>query len=135
MRRTGFSNVLDMSTSPPFTLGIIGAGNVVSANHLPVLEAMPEVQISWITDKDNGRAARVAQAYGIADRDLAGGLDNFPKTDAVLMAIPFGVREPYYTALAQRGDAVYVEKPFARDCRRASQAVFLVRRLPTRVRL
>lgn len=103
-----------MSTSSPFTLGIIGAGNVVSGNHLPVLKAMPEVQIAWITDKDKGRANRVAKAYGVAGCEAEGGLENFPKTDAVLLAIPFGVREPYYAALAQREDAVYVEKPFAR---------------------
>jgi predicted dehydrogenase len=103
-----------MSTSNPFTLGIIGAGNVVSANHLPVLKAMSDVQVSWITDKDHRRANRVAQAYGITDRNLEGGFDDFPKTDAVLLAIPFGVREPYYSVLAERGDAVYVEKPFAR---------------------
>lgn len=102
-----------MSTSNPFTLGIIGAGNVVSANHLPVLKAMPDVQVSWITDKDTRRATRVAQAYGVTERDLAS-LDEFPRTDAVLLAIPFGVREPFYRALAERGDAVYVEKPFAR---------------------
>jgi predicted dehydrogenase len=100
--------------SHPFTLGIVGAGNVVSANHLPVLLSMSEVEVSWITDRDSSRARNVAQAYGITNCDLSQGFQNFPRPDAVLLAIPYGVRDPYYSVLAAWRSAVYVEKPFAR---------------------
>jgi predicted dehydrogenase len=39
---------------------------------------------------------------------------DLPQADVVLLAIPFGVREPFYEAFAKRGCGLYVEKPFAR---------------------
>lgn len=96
------------------TVGIVGAGNVVSSNHLPVLLAMNDIQVAWITDKDATRAHNVAEAYGIPDCNLSQGFAAFPKADAVLLAVPYGARAPYYSVLAGRGIAVYVEKPFAR---------------------
>src|SRR5258707_7391616 len=100
--------------SNPVTLGIIGAGHVVKANHLPVLKAMPQIAVSWITDKDLHRAQRIGKSYDVPVRDLSPGLRTFPKTDVVLLAIPFGVRAPYYDALSQLDAAIFVEKPLAR---------------------
>src|SRR5712664_438405 len=97
-----------------FTVGIVGAGHVVSANHLPALRARPNVKVSWITDKDLNRARDVGKSNDVPACDLSSCLRTFPKTDLVLLAIPFGVRAPYYNALSQMGAAVYVEKPFAR---------------------
>jgi predicted dehydrogenase len=100
--------------SHPVTLGIIGAGHVVKANHLPVLKAMPQIAVSWITDKDLARAQRIGKSYDVPVRDLSADLLSFPKTDVVLLAIPFGVRAPYYEALSQLPSAIFVEKPIAR---------------------
>jgi predicted dehydrogenase len=97
-----------------FTLGIVGAGHVVSANHLPALKAMPNVAVSWIADKDLNRARDLGKSYDVSACDLSSGLRTFPKTDLILLAIPFGVRAPYYNALSKMGAAIYVEKPFAR---------------------
>jgi len=97
-----------------FKVGIVGAGHQVSVNHLPELKAMPNIEVSWIADKDLNRARNVGKSYDVSVCDLSSGLRTFPKTDLVLLAIPFGVRAPYYGALSQMGAAVYVEKPFAR---------------------
>lgn len=101
-------------TSQTFRIGILGAGHVVKMNHMPALKAMPNVEVSWIADKDLNRARALGRSYGVSTCDLSRGLDTFPKTDIVLLAIPFGVRTPYYEALSQMGAAIFVEKPFAR---------------------
>jgi predicted dehydrogenase len=103
-----------MTSNNAFKVGILGAGNVVKRNHLPALMAMPNVEISWIADKNLNRAQEVAKSYHLSTCDLSSGLQTFPKTDIVLLAVPFGVREPYYDALSQMNAAIFVEKPFAR---------------------
>lgn len=100
-------------TSHLFKVGVVGAGHVVSANHLPALKAMPNVEVLWIADKDRNRASNVGKSYDVSVCDLSLGLRTFPKADLVLLAVPFGVRAPYYDALSEMGTAVYVEKPFA----------------------
>src|SRR5258706_7278732 len=97
-----------------FTLGIVGAGHVVSANHLPALKAMPNVAVSWIADKDLNRARDLGKSYDVSVCDVSSGLRTSTKTDLILLAMPFGVRAPYYNALSKMGAAIYVEKPFAR---------------------
>lgn len=105
---------LDKAADQVLTVGIIGAGHVVSANHLPVLMAMDNYRVSWIADKDERRSRQVAKSYGLTSYDLQNGIANCPETDAVLLAIPWGVRAPYYRILAERKTAIYVEKPLAR---------------------
>lgn len=46
-------------------VGIVGAGGVVTAFHLPVLRATPEITIRWICDQDLQRAETVAAGFGI----------------------------------------------------------------------
>lgn len=101
-------------TSQVFKIGILGAGNVVKRNHLPALKAMPNVEVSWIADKDFNRAREVSKSFNVSTCDLSAGLRTFPKTDIVLLAVPFGVRAPYYDALSEMDAAIFVEKPFAK---------------------
>lgn len=99
---------------PIVKVGIIGAGNVVTANHLPVLKAMGNVDVAWIADANRKRAEQVADAYGIPFCDVNKGIGSLPPSDATLLAIPYGARTNYYAALADRGGALYIEKPLAR---------------------
>lgn len=96
------------------TVGIIGVGNVVDKSHLPTLLALGEVSVSWVTDIDDSRATQVAQKYRVKKLRMPEKLEEIPITDIVLLAIPYGVREPYYKVLKKRGTAIYVEKPVAR---------------------
>jgi predicted dehydrogenase len=105
---------MSASTASNFTVGIVGAGNIVTNNHLPVLLALNDVHVAWVADKDASRARNVAAAYGIRSYDLAGGIGGMPPADCVLLAIPYGVREAYYSALSGGAAALFVEKPFAR---------------------
>lgn len=98
-----------------FLVGIVGAGDVVTTVHLPVLLAMEEVSVAWLADVNSSRANSVARAFGVNHCELPNNLTGLPYTDVVLLAIPYGVREPYYCALRERSSAVYVEKPFSRS--------------------
>ena len=95
------------------TLGIIGAGYIVSKVHLPVLLNLKEVEVKWITDLDKKKADSIASSYNISCIELQQDLTELPHTDIVLLAIPYGARKPYYEALKERSSALYVEKPFA----------------------
>jgi predicted dehydrogenase len=95
------------------TVGIVGAGDIVSKVHLPSLLATDGVDVAWVTDANAVRAKSMGAAFGVRSEPLPETLDQLPAADVTLLAIPFGVRDPYYQVLARRGTAVYVEKPFA----------------------
>lgn len=98
----------------PLTVGIIGAGQIVRDLHLPVLASMAGVTPRWIIDLDRSVARRTARAFGITEFDP--GIEGLPTADIYLLAIPYGTRQPYYTALRSRdAAALYVEKPLALD--------------------
>ena len=97
------------------TVGIIGAGDVVAKAHLPQLLALEEVSISWVTDIDAQRAKRVAKNYKVKWLPMPTQLEDLPYTDVVLLAIPYGAREPYFKVLSERNSAIYLEKPVARS--------------------
>lgn len=96
-----------------FTLGIVGAGEIVSKVHLPVLLNMKDISIKWITDIDKIKTRELALAYKIPYIELPSDLTQLPLSDIILLAIPYGSREPYYKAFRQRDSAIYVEKPFS----------------------
>lgn len=98
-----------------FRIGVIGAGQIVTDAHLPTLLAMPGTSIEWITDFNFERAKITGRAFGIRYFKAPQDLNGLPGSDIVLLAIPFGVREPYYEILRERSSAVYVEKPFANN--------------------
>ncbi len=95
------------------SLGIIGAGDIVSKNHLPVLSSLNEIHINWITDIDLQKSQSLADAYKIPVIELPEDLHKIPPTDIVLLAIPYGARKPYYNIFKGHNTSIYVEKPFA----------------------
>jgi predicted dehydrogenase len=103
------------TTNKILSVGIVGAGDVVVKNHLPILLALKEVSVAWVTDVDNKLAKSVAESYKIEWLPLPQKLDKLPVTDILLLAIPYGARAPYFKVLHERQTAIYVEKPFARS--------------------
>jgi predicted dehydrogenase len=97
------------------SIGIVGAGEIVTSVHLPVLKNLQGASVVWITDADRGKARSLAKCYQTPICELPDDLTQLPAADVVLLAIPFGAREPYYSALRERGCALYVEKPFSKN--------------------
>ena len=95
-------------------VGVIGAGWVAQSWHMPVLRAMPQVELNWICDIDRRKAERVARMFGVreAKQDVA----DCPDVDVALVAIPLGFREPLLATVFARKWHAFVEKPFAATC-------------------
>lgn len=103
------------NTERDVCLGIIGAGAVVRSLHMPVLRQIPGLRIEWIMDAAADRAAALAEDYGVpaATTDLS----KCGNADAVLLAIPVGVRDNAWKAILERGWDVLCEKPAAASLR------------------
>jgi len=96
------------------TIGIIGAGSIVFKSHLPLLTAQG-FEVRWVLDAVLTRAKTAAQAFKVpiflGEDDLA----SAPLADLVLVACPYGSRQPYFDVLRDQQCAIYIEKPVARS--------------------
>jgi predicted dehydrogenase len=95
------------------SVGIVGAGEIVSRIHLPVLTACEGIRIAYVADKNSEAARSVATSYRVAAVTVTDNLDQLPQTDVALLAVPVTARLPYYELFADRGTGVLAEKPLA----------------------
>src|ERR1035438_2890084 len=103
----------DSTAASVLSVGIVGAGEIVSRIHLPALSACEDIRIAYVADKDPEAAQSVAGSYKIAPIIVADDLERLPQTDVVLLAVPVTARLPYYDLFANRGTCVLAEKPLA----------------------
>jgi predicted dehydrogenase len=95
------------------SVGIVGAGEIVSRIHLPVLSACNGIRIAYVADKNPEVAQSVAGSYKVAPVTVTENLDKLPQADVVLLAVPVTARLPYYELFAKRSTCVLAEKPLA----------------------
>jgi predicted dehydrogenase len=98
------------------TIGIIGAGEIVFVAHLPFLKAMG-TKPEWIVDISEKAAGAASKSLGIPQALTPDQLEKAAPTDVVLVACPYGVRQPYYDFLKGKNSAIYIEKPIAKSIR------------------
>lgn len=103
-----------MVSTPPISVGIIGAGAIAATMHLPVLLAMPVCRIAWILDVAKGRARTLADNHGLSV-PTPQGIADAPPCDVALMALPTPPRGPYFEAFLPTMTAIFTEKPLASD--------------------
>ena len=93
-------------------IGIIGAGGISSAVHLPLLSCMDNIHIKYIADvRDPQDLAKIYKTESIVIKDI----HSLPDCDIALLAIPVGVREEYIHEFSKRKIPIFTEKPFAID--------------------
>jgi predicted dehydrogenase len=97
------------------SIGVVGCGAIGAKLHVPTLVEMQDTEILWVIDAEIEKAGRTARNYGIRCKGGPNAFPDMPRTDVVLLAIPYGARQPYYPILRDRGIAAYVEKPLARS--------------------
>lgn len=114
-RILGHSQPVNWLQDKKLTVGIVGVGDVVYKSHLPTLLAMDDVCVAWVTDRDHDRAKQAARSCRVNWLGLPEQLSVLPYTDIILLAIPYGARDPYYEVLQHRSSALFVEKPIARS--------------------
>ncbi len=105
-----------MTTGPAarrWKVGVVGAGSMSAENHLPALLALPDMEVTWLTDVDATRLKRIAAAYRV--REVAPAPSAWPgDTELVILSTPYGTRGRWFEAFPKTLRGVYVEKPFAR---------------------
>jgi predicted dehydrogenase len=92
-------------------VGLIGAGTVVRTLHAPLLKSFGDVALSWVCDVRIETAREVADAFQIPSAHAR--LADCGDVDAVLLAIPVGVRDEAWRTAVARGWHVLCEKPAA----------------------
>lgn len=96
-------------------VGVIGAGRISSAHHLPVLSYIPQTNVKYVYDVDGQRTQRLSKHYDFERVPPETDQSGLPDCDVALLAIPVGVREPYITEYADRDTPIFSEKPYAPD--------------------
>jgi len=107
------------------SVGVVGAGEIVSRMHLPVLSACEGVRLAYVADRNPDTAKLVAKSVGTLPVTVTDNLDALPAADLVLLAVPAYARMPYYELFARRGTNVLAEKPLATCLRDAERACAL----------
>jgi predicted dehydrogenase len=102
----------EMATRP-VRLAVIGTGGMGSAHAMGIRDH-PDVDLRWVVDIDQDRAAPLATATGATatasmDEALADA-----EVDAVLIALPTSLHRMATEAAAAAGKHVFCEKPIAR---------------------
>jgi predicted dehydrogenase/acetyltransferase-like isoleucine patch superfamily enzyme len=89
-------------------IGLIGLG-YMGRNHLRVLSLLKNVQVGFIYDSDQPRAAELAAEFGVtATNQLESELDT---VDALVIATPTSTHAEYIRMAASHLKYIFVEKP------------------------
>lgn len=93
-------------------VGVIGAGNISSSVHLPLLSCMDGINIEFIADrKDTKTLAKLYNTQSILLDDQI----CLPDCDIILVTLPVGIRKNYLEKFGKNGNYVFSEKPFVMD--------------------
>lgn len=96
-----------------FRVGLVGAGMIAEASHLPAVLASPMVTLAAIVDPIVDRAAALAAAYGLAVRVAPRVDDVMGDIDGAIIAAPNDAHCPVAVACLRSGVPVLIEKPLA----------------------
>lgn len=103
-------------------VGMIGAGGIARAVHIPQLQSHGKVDLVWCADIDETAAHQTAARFGIpvAGTDYRRLLAEHP-VDAVTIATPHNAHYPAVMAALEAGVHVCCEKPLAFSLREAEE--------------
>jgi predicted dehydrogenase len=114
-------------------IGVIGAGWWATESHIPVLQALPEVEVTCICGLESEHLQNVQRNFGIrfATLDYKELLSR-QDVDGVVVSSPHGLHYQHAAAALERGLPVLCEKPMALKASEAAHLVELVeeKRLP-----
>jgi predicted dehydrogenase len=95
-------------------VGVIGAGNIAKAAHLPALESIPSVNVIAIADVDERRAKKIAQRFHIPQ--YYSNFEELIDQDSIQIihvCTPPQIRSQIIEPAAAKGKHLFVEKPLA----------------------
>jgi predicted dehydrogenase len=97
-------------------VGVAGAGWWAVANHLPILQSRPDVELIGVCRLGRAELAKVQSAFNIPyGTEDFGAMLNETAMDALVVATPHNLHGAHAIAALERGIHVLVEKPMAVD--------------------
>jgi predicted dehydrogenase len=95
-------------------VGVIGAGKIAAAYHLPALAAVEGARLVTIADIAPGRAEEAAEQFGFAESftDWRRVIDR-PDVDAIFLFTQYEARREVIAAAASAGKQIFTQKPLA----------------------
>ena len=121
-----------MSRSGPVGVGVVGAG-VISDTYLEHMTSFPDLQVLFIADLDQSRAAAQADRYDIA---FHGSVDDMLAIDEIEIVVNLTVPSAHVDIdhrIIAAGKNVWSEKPLAMDRSSAAELLAAARELGVRV--
>lgn len=109
-------------SSAKLQLAVIGCGSATQILHLPALARTEEIEVCALVDRDEARAQRLGQIYGIPN--ILTDYNALTQAQAALVALPNHLHAPVTQDLLRRGLHVCVENPMAltvADCEQMIQ--------------
>lgn len=106
-------------------LAIIGCGAVAEYYHLPVLQRMPEYEISHLVDLNEEQALSVKKRYGLAS-EIETKYDTILKNkeiDAVMILTPPHLHKDQIIAAANANKDIFCEKPVAMNPKETQEII------------
>jgi predicted dehydrogenase len=101
-------------------VAVIGVG-ALGRHHARILATLPEVELAAVVDINEARAREIG---GLVNAPVAtSASEMLGRVDAVTIAVPTESHLSVALPFLQRGTAVLVEKPLARDAREAQQMI------------
>lgn len=98
-------------------VGVVGVGHI-GKNHARLYAGLPSAQFTSIFDTEAGKAAEIAQEFGVR---AAASLDEFAEQiDAASVATPTSSHYEVARQLLERGKHLLIEKPIAENTAHAS---------------
>jgi predicted dehydrogenase len=98
----------------PIRIGVIGCGVIANSAHYPALAKTSSFDLVAVCDILEDRAAKAAEQFGVGKTYTeASELIADNRIDAVIFALPAGVRTPLVYRALKQGKHVLVEKPSA----------------------
>ena len=105
-------------------VGLVGAGEIARAGHLPAYGANPQtVELRGIFDVDPSRRELFAEAAGVPAVEGIERLLEDPAVDLVDIAVPPGAQPEIVMAALEAGKHVLAQKPLAVDLDSAAELV------------
>jgi len=95
-------------------VGVIGAGNIATAAHIPAIQSIPSLHINGIADLNETRVKKAARKFNIENwyTDYMK-LMNDDTIEIINLCTPPQLRLPVIQAAADKGKNVIIEKPLA----------------------
>ncbi|MCW8130010.1 MAG: Gfo/Idh/MocA family oxidoreductase [Planctomycetota bacterium] len=120
-----------MSTAAqPIRVGILGAGGIAAKMHLPQLEKISGVALTYLAGRKLDRLNVLAKRHGGTPTTDFNQVIEDPNTDAICIATPHPNHVDYGIAALKAGKHVFMQKPLAPTIDEANRFVAAVEASP-----